>query len=227
VGDVDLASVGALLGDPTRAGIVLALAGGPPLPASELAARTRVSASLASAHLARLLDGGLVGVERRGRHRYYRLASPEVAHAIEALSAIAAPAPVRSLRDAANGDALRRARTCYDHLAGVLGVAVADALERNRLLVREADAYSVTRMGAARLGELGIDVTALAAARRPLTRVCVDWSERRPHVAGALGAAVATRCFELGWIERLASSRAVAITAAGAAGFRDELGVEI
>ncbi|HEY1368083.1 MAG TPA: metalloregulator ArsR/SmtB family transcription factor [Gaiellaceae bacterium] len=225
--DVDLASAGALLGDRTRAGIMLALAAGPPLAASELATRCRISPSLASAHLARLLDGGLVEVEQRGRQRHYRLAGPEVAHAIEALSAIARPAPARSLREATNGEALRRARTCYDHLAGVLGVTVTEALERDRVVVRDGDGYEVTSKGARRLGELGIEVSALAEGRRPLTRSCLDWSERRPHLAGALGAAIAARCFELGWIERSSSSRAVTVTPAGAAGFRAELGVEL
>jgi hypothetical protein len=168
-----------------------------------------------------------VDVEPRGRQRNYRIASPEVAHAIEALSAIARPAPARSLREATNGEALRRARTCYDHLAGVLGVAVAEALERDRVVVRNGDGYEVTTKGTGRLGELGIDVDALAAGRRPLTRMCLDWSERRPHLAGALGAAIATRCFELGWIERTGSSRAVAVTATGAAALRDELGVAL
>lgn len=225
--DADLATVAALMGHRTRASMLLALLGGAPLSASELAERARVSAPLASSHLARLLEGGMVTVEPRGRNRYYRLADREIARAIEALLAIAPEQPATSLREWTQGQALRQARTCYDHLAGELGVGVTDALRRRRVLTVGDDGYAVTRAGRSYLRELGVDVAALAAKRRPLTRQCLDWTERRPHLAGALGAAVAARLFELDWLRRSPGSRALRITPRGRESLRDVFGVEL
>jgi len=216
IADVDVSPVAALLGDPARARMAQALHDGRALPAGELARRAGVSASTASQHLARLVDGGLLAVERTGRHRYFRLANVEVAHAIEALAAIAPPAPVRSLRDAAIGDALAEARTCYDHLAGKLGVQVADALLDHGALVALADGFGPGEKIETALATLGIRSL---PERRPFALRCIDWSERRPHVAGALGAAICSRAFEAGWIERLPASRAVRVTAAGQLAF--------
>ena len=221
--DVDIAAPASLIGDATRATFLMALSKGQSLSAGELAERAGVSASTASVQLARLVDGGFLSVERNGRNRYYSLVDPEIAAAIEALAVIAPRRPASSLKQARIGSELQAARTCYDHLAGALGVALFEALRRERMLTDELE---VTARGARRFEELGIDVGQLAGRRRPLTRLCLDWTERRHHLAGLLGAALATRCFELGWIERLPTSRAVRVTERGRRGFARELMVE-
>jgi DNA-binding transcriptional ArsR family regulator len=225
-GEADVAAAAALLAEPARAAFVVALMDEGPLPASERAARARVAPSTASEHLARLVDGRLLVGTRRGRHRYYELTDPRVAQAVEALAVIAPQTPVRSLRDATRSELIREARTCYDHLAGRLGVALARGLERTSVLVRRDETFELGPDARARFGELGIDLDALARARRPLLRGCLDWSERELHVAGALGAALTARLFELGAIERRDGSRAVAITDDGRDLFRSKLGVE-
>jgi DNA-binding transcriptional ArsR family regulator len=221
--DADVATPAGLIGDPTRATFLTELVDGTALPASELAQRAGVSASTASIQLSKLVDGGLLEVERSGRHRYYRLADPSIASAIEALAVIAPHRPAASLKQARVGSELQAARTCYDHLAGALGVALLEALRRQRLLTPDLE---VTQRGAARFGELGIDVGSLARLRRPLTRPCLDWTEQRHHLAGALGAALASRFLELGWIERRPRSRAVRVTEKGRRAFV-ELAVEV
>jgi DNA-binding transcriptional ArsR family regulator len=213
--DADLAAIGRALGDSHRARFVLALLGGEELPAGQLAGRAGTSSSLTSAHLARLLESGLVTVEARGRQRLYKIASPQVAEAIEALLTIAPHREANSLRDATRGKSLQRARTCYDHLAGQLGVALADAFERDGVLVPAAGGWDLTGDGRRRLQVLGLDTEALHQSRRPLLRPCLDWTERRPHVAGALGRALADRLLELGWVRRSTQSRAILITAPG------------
>jgi DNA-binding transcriptional ArsR family regulator len=220
--DVDVAAPAALIGDPTRAAFLSALADGRSLPASELAQRAGVTASTASIQLAKLAAGGLVGVEQHGRHRYYRLGDPAIAAALESLAVIAPPRPAQSRREARTGFELQAARTCYDHLAGLLGVALFEALLREDVLT---NGLEPTASGARRLHELGIDVDELAGGRRAFARRCLDWSERRHHLAGALGAALASRFFELGWIERTGSSRAVRLTDGGRRQLADELGV--
>jgi DNA-binding transcriptional ArsR family regulator len=224
IADADIAVPAALLGDPTRATFLMALADGQSLPATELARRARVTASTASIQLAKLVEGGFLATERNGRHRYYRLVGPEVAAAIEAIAGIAPERPASSLKQARIGSELQAARTCYDHLAGALGVALLDALRRERLLT---PGLEVTKHGAATFRELGIEVDGLARRRRPLTRSCLDWTERRHHLAGSLGAALASRCLEVGWIERLPSSRAVRLTARGRREVPARLGVEL
>jgi len=219
-GDADLAAVGSLLAEPARARMLAALGDGRSLPASALAAEAGVAPSTASGHLAKLVDGGLLAAESRGRRRYFRLRGPEVAEALEALARVAPREPVRSLGQASRIEALRAARTCYDHLAGRLGTALMDALTEQGLVADE----HVTDAGLERLGELGIDIDAIPG-RRPRFRSCLDWSERRPHAAGKLGAALAAHAFELGWVERLDGSRALRVTAAGEAGFADTFGL--
>jgi DNA-binding transcriptional ArsR family regulator len=226
-GEADVAAAAALLGEPARAALVLALMDSEPLSASELASRARIAPSTASGHLARLAGGGLVVAERRGRHRYFRLAGPEVAEAVEALATIAPHKPVRSLRAAVAAEALRSARTCYDHLAGRLGVELTAALERDRILVRTDRGYTVGRNAAARLEPLGIDLAALGRLRRPLARLCLDWSERRPHVGGALGGALADRLFSLGWVARRSANRSVEVTAPGRVRLAEDFGVAL
>jgi DNA-binding transcriptional ArsR family regulator len=224
-GQADIASVGALLGDDARAAMLLTLLGGEAVPAGELARRAGVSPSGASAHLRRLREGGLITQERIGRHRYFRLASPELAEALESLARVAPVRPASSLRESETTQALKRARTCYDHLAGELGVALADALVERKLLTRSDEAFALTRDGAAWLGSLGVDLAVVGRSRRSFARACIDWSERRPHLAGALGAAVCDLFFARVWIRRLPGGRAVAVTEDGRAWLARELGV--
>lgn len=224
--DADLATVAELMTG-QRATLLLALIGGRPESAGELAARAGISRSLASSHLARLLDGGLVGVEQQGRHRHYRLAGPHVAEVLERMLTIAPDRRARSLREAGRGEAIRRARTCYDHLAGALGVALTDSLERQRVIEPVDDSYRLTAAGQQRLEDLGLDVTALRRHRRAFARPCLDWTERRPHLAGALGAGLAERLLELEWLRRVPGSRALRITETGGHRLRDELGLNL
>ncbi len=241
-GDVDIAAVAALVGEPARARMLLALADGRALPSSVLAQEAGVATSTASEHLARLLQARLLAVESWGRHRYYRLSGPEVASAVEALARLAPIVPVRSLRGSDRLRALRQARSCYDHLAGRLGVALMEALLRDGILDggdgcfhREAahldrlcalgrdNDYRITIHGAVRLRAFGID---LRPAGRPLTvRYCVDWSEQRHHLAGGLGAALLARLLELDWIRRAPKGRALTVTPAGTAGLHEVFGI--
>ena len=205
-----LADVASLIGEPTRAAMLLALFDGQALPASELARAADLSAPATSLHLAKLAAGGLVAVRKEGRHRYYRLANGDVARALEALGLIAtAPQKPRALT--AEQTVLRAARTCYDHLAGVSAVALAEAFEKKRLLTVVDDAtYEITSRGERWFAEhLAIDVAALARSRRLLARRCLDWTERRPHLAGALGAALLDSFVERRWATRAKGSRAV------------------
>jgi DNA-binding transcriptional ArsR family regulator len=203
-GDADLAAVGAVLAEPARAKVLLALGDGRSLPASLLAAEAGVAPSTASHHLARLVDAGLVVAEARGRHRYFSLAGPEVGQLIEAVARVAPPQQVRSLRQGTRAHAVRYARHCYDHLAGRLGVAVADALAAD---------------GERKLEALG--VPPLAA------RPCRDWTEQRDHIAGPLGTALLSRFLELEWLVRSEKTRALRLTDAGRAGFPDALGLDL
>lgn len=226
-GEPDLASVAALIGDPSRAAMLMALADGRALPAGELAAVSGLSLSGASAHLTRLLDGGMLAVEREGRHRYYRLAGPQVAIALEGLASLAI-APGRARARSPATEALRRARTCYDHLAGELGVMIAEGLERQGLLASgEGKRLEVTAAGEQFFAkELGIATARLRPGRHGVACRCLDWTERRHHVAGPLGAALLCRWGELGWVIRASGSlRAVKLSAVGAAWMRDTLSV--
>ena len=214
-GEADISAAAALLAEPARAQFVLAVIEQGPLPASELARRTGIAASTASGHLARLVNAGFLVARKNGRYRYYDLGDPNVAEAVEALARVAPQRDVRSLREATRSELLREARTCYDHLAGRLGVALVRGLERSQVVVRCNGDFEIGPRAAEWLCDLGVDLSALERRRRPLVRACLDWSERKPHVAGALGAALAARFFELGWIERRDTNRSVAVTAAG------------
>jgi DNA-binding transcriptional ArsR family regulator len=222
--DADVASVAGLLADPARVRMLDELLAGRALAAGELARHAGVSPPTASAHLRRLLDGGLLSVEAQGRHRYYRLAGPAVAEAMEALSLIAPPRPVRSLRQSQRAEVLRFARTCYDHLAGVVGVALADALLRAGALRAAAGRdYEVTPEGEAALGGLGVDVAELRRQRRAFARRCLDWTERAPHLSGALGAALLERLLDLGWLAHGRVPRGLVLTDAGRDGLAGAL----
>ena len=226
-GVVDIPAIAVVIGDPARVRMLEALIEERDLPAGELARRAGVSASTASVHLAKLFEGGLVMVDRRGRQRRYRLTGPAVAAAVEALGAIAPIRPVRSLREAIRGDLLREGRTCYDHLAGRVGVELTRALRRNGILRRRDSAYLLTRRGEQLLTELGIDVARVRAQRRPFAFACLDWSEHRHHLAGALGAALAERLFGLGWVERVGPGRAAALTEVGRVELRTRLSLDL
>lgn len=221
----DFAPVAALLADRARAAMLTALLDGRPLAAGELARAAGVSAQTASAHLARLLDGGLVTVVRQGRHRYYRLRGADVAQVIEALSHLSPPVRVRSLRQSRDARRLHEARTCYDHLAGEAGVALFAALVDGGLIERgDGETFEVTEKGAERFESLGLDLAAARRARRRFAWQCLDWTERRPHLNGALGAALTGRMIELGWFERGTTPRALAVTDAGLNGLADSFG---
>ncbi|MEV0807690.1 winged helix-turn-helix domain-containing protein [Micromonospora sp. NPDC050200] len=218
-----LADLAALLADDTRAAICLALLDGRAWTAGELARCAGVAASTASEHLTRLVHGGLLVEERQGRHRYLRLAGPAVAQLIEDLAGHVPPVPrpARSLRAAAADAAVAHARTCYDHLAGRLGVRVRDAL-LTRGLLDNADGLALTPAGRDWLADIGVEP--LRGGRRPLVRDCLDWTERRPHLAGALGAALCRRFAELGWTAR-GSGRSIRVTPAGVAALAEVLGI--
>jgi DNA-binding transcriptional ArsR family regulator len=223
----DVAGTAALIGDPSRAAMLTALLGGVARPAGELARHAHVSPQTASAHLAKLVAGGLVRMTTAGRHRYFTLADASVARALEALALVAPPPRDRNLGPKGGFELrrLQRARTCYDHLAGALGVGVTAALVERQYLDFHGDGYEVTPEGEGWLGGLGVDCARLRAGRRAFARACLDWSERRPHLAGALGAALAARLFELAWIARVDRTRAVATTPDGRRALRRELGL--
>ena len=219
IAEPDLASVARVIGEPARAAMLAALLGGQPLVAGVLARRAGVSPQTASAHLARLVDSGLVTRRQAGRFRYYALANGDVAALLEAMARVAA-APAGASR------AMRFARTCYDHLAGRLGVRLTDALHE-RGLIAGTDGYGVTPAGEDWLARFGIDVAALRASRRTLVRPCLDWTERRDHVAGAVGAAIADALLERRWVVRFDDTRAVRLTLRGREGLYRTLGLEV
>lgn len=222
MGEADLAAVGALLSDPARAKVLLALADGRSLAASVLAHEAGVAPSTASHHLARLVAAEFIRVETRGRHRHYSLAGPHVADLIEAVARIAPIRPVTSLREGTRAHAVRYARSCYDHLAGRLGVAVADAVCEERSTTNDDHLRAVSEQGALALAELG-----LTAHAGELVRPCLDWTEQRPHIAGPLGRMLLARLLELGWLARDTRTRAVRLTDAGREALPLRLGVEL
>lgn len=236
--DTDIAPAAALIADPTRAAILRALLPGRPLAAGELARTAGVSAATASFHLAKLLEGGMVAVARQGRNRYYQLAGHEVAAALEALGLISPAVPVRTLRQSREATALAEARTCYDHLAGRAGVELLDAMLRRGLLEERKSSrtdpygstqtrFEVTGAGAGTLASIGLDVAAIRRSRRCFAGTCIDWTQRRGHLNGALAAAITTRLFEVGWIERGQRRRSVHITTAGADGLAATFGLRL
>ncbi|HUB95033.1 MAG TPA: helix-turn-helix transcriptional regulator [Stellaceae bacterium] len=220
-----VSEIAALVGNPARANVLIALLDGRALTAGELAFAAGVSPQTTSGHLAKLSAAGLLSLTKQGRHAYYRLATPQVGRMLEGIMAVAVDAPSRYQPHWRGGDALRSARTCYDHLAGRLGVAVADALAARDHLVLTEDGGILTRSGEQFLADFGIDLARINRGRRTFCRPCLDWSERRLHLAGAVGAAIAQRCFELGWIARIRDTRALTVSATGKAGFADRFGI--
>ena len=225
--DADLAAVASLIADRHRAQMLLALLSGTPQSGSALAEAADTSRSLASAHLKKLVAGGLVRAQPSGRQRLYSIASESVADALEILILIAPASKVRSLTDATRARSLRWARMCYDHLAGAVGVCVTEALVARGLLEEEDGTYRMGVGGAAEFGRFGIGVDRLEHRTRPLLRPCLDWSERRYHLAGSLGAALTTTFAGRRWIATREASRIVTVTNAGQAGLRDWLGIDL
>lgn len=240
-GDADIAAVASMFADPARCAVLLALDDGRALPASVLADEAGVSRSTASSHLTKLTDAGLLSVETHGRHRYYRLAGPHVGELLEQLVKIAPPKPVRSLREGTNAARLRSARTCYDHFAGRLGVELMGSLLRQRILSGGDGLFEPTRDNGDALSKPGHDVHYELAAQgrdfleglgieipsgsRPLIGYCVDWTEQRHHLAGALGRAIADRFVDAGWVKRMPRGRAVKVTPEGRTALVDWFGI--
>jgi DNA-binding transcriptional ArsR family regulator len=221
-----LAALAAMIADETRAAFLLALLDGRAWTAGELARYAQVAPSTTSEHLGKLVAGGLLTEERQGRHRYVRLAGPRVAQLVEDLAAQVAPdsaAAPRTLRESSAGSAMARARTCYDHLAGRLGIALTDALTSRRLL-RQDTGFALTDAGLRWFDTAGIGLN--RTGRRPLARACLDWTERRPHLAGTAGAALCRHVLDAGWCVRIGSERAVRVTPEGERAFAQLLGIE-
>ncbi|VFR32901.1 Transcriptional regulator, ArsR family [plant metagenome] len=230
-----LVGTAALVGDLARANMLMALMDGMAMTASELARVANITPQTASAHLARLTEAGLLAMEKQGRHRYHRLASPEVAKMLESIMTVAAgaepSAPARRVVPGPRDQAMRYARTCYDHLAGSLAVRLSDSMISRKLLTLSGDQAELSGNGARFLLGLGIDLDteALQAAQRrggrAFCRPCLDWSERRPHLAGAVGALLCSHSLSQGWLRRIPGSRAVSLTPTGKAAFETAFGI--
>ena len=219
------ARIGAVIGVPARANMLAAMAGGQALTATELAMHAGVTAQTASSHLKKMTDLQLITVEKQGRHRYFRLADARVADALEPLAHLLPDTPLAHRKPSKILLELRESRMCYDHLAGVLGVAVADGLRNSGYVSEDEHDFLPTPEGIAFFSGLGIDLDAIRGKRRHLARRCLDWSERRPHVGGALGAALADQFIKNGWIERVQGSRKVILTASGRNALSAKLGI--
>jgi DNA-binding transcriptional ArsR family regulator len=228
--DVDTSGLARVLADPTRSAMLWALSDGRALPAGELARVGRVTAATASSHLAKLLAADLVRVEKFGRHRCFRLANPDIVRVLEALAALAPRAHSDHGTTPSRTSGIRFARTCYDHLAGRVGVCIAEALLDRRHIEETEGGYAVTRSGDAWFGSVGISIADLrshTSSRRAFARACLDWSERQYHVAGALGAALCTRLLDIEWFERLPATRALRLTNTGRRQLRRRLEITL
>ena len=211
----DITIVASLVGDPARANMLTALMSGQALTATELAQEAGVTPQTASSHLAKLEAGGLVTPQKQGRHRYFRLKDSEVAAALEALAGLADHAGHRRVRTGPRDPQMRQARVCYDHLAGDFGVRMFDYLTQRQLLAFVDAELTLTPRGRHFCTEFGIDLAAIGSVRRPMCKACLDWSVRRNHLAGSLGAALLDRIFETKWARREPGSRVVSFTARG------------
>ena len=215
----DIALLGSLVGDPARANMLTALMSGKALTASELAAEAGVTRQTASAHLGRLETGGLVRQRKQGRHRYFSLADDDVGRVLESMMGLAAKKGHSRTRTGPKEPALRKARVCYNHLAGELGVRMLDSLTTRKFLFEDGDNLELTAAGRIFVRQFGVDIDALRTSRRPLCKACLDWSARRSHLAGALGTALLQRFYQLGWAKRETGTRIVAFSKEGEARF--------
>lgn len=211
----DIAQIGSLIGDPARANMLTALMGGKALTATELAGTAGITLQTASSHLSKLEAGGLISQRKQGRHRYFALADDDVGLLLESLMGFAAHRGFTRHRTGPKDPALRKARVCYNHLAGDYGVRLLDSLVAEEVITGAGDDLSLTLAGADKMTALGIDLSALTRSRRPVCRTCLDWSERRSHLAGSLGQALLTLFLDKGWARREKDSRAVRFTGAG------------
>ena len=224
---VNIADVGRMVGEPARADMLVALLDGRALTATELAGVADITRSTASAHLTRLTEGGLLRKTTRGRHRYFRIAGPEVAAMLEGILVVAGESSaLRRIPGSRIDPGLRDARTCYDHLAGRLGVGLADALVAKEALTLNEEAGEITQTGRELLAAFGIATDIARRSQRLYCRPCLDWSERRLHIAGVLGAALLQRSLDLGWIERAMEGRVVTVTAKGQHGLAQTFGFD-
>lgn len=214
-----MAMIASLVGDPARSNMLTALMSGRALTATELAQEAGITAQTASSHLSKLEAGHLVVPEKQGRHRYFRLSGPDVAAVLEGLMGLAARAGHLRVRTGPADPGLRRARVCYDHLAGDLGVRMLDSMTGRKLLRAQKDSIALTPQGERFVADLGIDLPALGGSRRPLCKTCLDWSVRRSHLAGSLGAAILSRFYELNWARREKGNRVVTFSPKGTARF--------
>jgi DNA-binding transcriptional ArsR family regulator len=221
-----IAEIAALVADPARATMVSALLDGRALTASELASAAQITPQTASTHLAKLTEAGVLSVVRSGRHRHFRLASPTVAHMIDGIVAVALEKRPRYHPLSHQARALSAARICYDHLAGRLSVDLTESFVAREYIVPDDEVAEITTAGTRFLTEFGIELPTLRSTRRHFCRLCLDWTERRPHIAGAVGVAITRRCFDLGWIERMGRSHAVIVTPLGRRGFQKTFGID-
>ncbi|AIQ55476.1 ArsR/SmtB family transcription factor [Paenibacillus sp. FSL R7-0331] len=226
-GNSNVALIASLLSEPSRAAILTVLLDGRFHAASELAYIARIKPQTASFHLSKLVDANIVTVEKQGRHRYYGIQNQEVAQVMESLLSIAPPVEIRSLRQSTEDKALRYARTCYDHLAGSLGVQLTEALLGAGILHEDQDNFAITEQGHQFFADFDIDVDRIKQQRRSFSHKCLDWSERRHHLAGALGNALLERLLELDWLRRLPETRAIQITAKGITGIAEIFSLEL
>ena len=228
VAAANMVEIAALVGDTARATMLSALMGGQALTSSELAGLAHVSRATASGHLNKLMQARLLAVTQKRRNRYYRIASPLVANMLETIKTVAAlEVPPRYQPRSARDDALRFARTCYDHLAGRLGVAIADALVQKNYTVLSDEGGELTTAGKRFLSQFGVTLTPTSGSRRIFCRPCLDWSERRYHIAGHVGAEICRCCIEKGWLTRQHGSRIVRLTHTGRRGLRDVFGAKL
>lgn len=221
VSNPNISQVAALFADPARANMLGALMGGWALTASELAAAAGVTPQTASGHLAQMLAAAFVAVEKQGRHRYYRLSGADVANAIEALMVLSHTLQPRVVRPGPRDQELRLSRMCYDHLAGRMGVELFEKISRKKYVVLASGVLTISKRGALIFSDFGIDLRSLENSKRPVCLSCLDWSERKSHLAGALGASLLTRIFELGWAARVPGTRIVRFTSRGQVKFND------
>ncbi|WCK54099.1 metalloregulator ArsR/SmtB family transcription factor [Aneurinibacillus sp. Ricciae_BoGa-3] len=223
----NIAEVAALIADSSRTTILFSLMDGRMLPASELARRAKISPQTASAHLAKLVNGKLLDVETNGRYRYYKLANAEVAHVLEGMISIAPVKKITSLRESEQVKALKYARTCYDHLAGLAGVKLTQCMLDNGIILPVEKDFTVTKQGEDFFVRFGIDIQVLKKSKRVFARQCLDWSERMHHCSGILGAAITRQLFDLGWIKRVPDTRAVQVTREGYSGLYHTFGMKL
>ncbi|MEM7745877.1 MAG: helix-turn-helix transcriptional regulator [Pseudomonadota bacterium] len=216
----DIARIASLIGDPARANMLSALMDGRALTTTELSDIAGVTKSTTSLHLAKLEAGGMVHPQKQGRHRYYALTGAEVASVLEALMGLAQSTGATRARTGPREPALRRARMCYDHLAGEMGVAMLDALVARGTIEIKGPEPVLTQAGKANLSAFGVDIDELSTRRRPLCKLCLDWSVRRPHLAGSVGNALLRRITDLGWAQRMPESRVVTFSPKGEQAFR-------